>query len=98
MVSAKPPLAEKDFQAFLTQHPWIFGSEYSELLDRRNWTRDEKNDFVVRRTTDGFIEIIEIKTTLGGDSLFKYDASHDSFYAGAELSKVIGQVEKYLET
>jgi hypothetical protein len=27
-------------QAHLAQHPWLFGSEYSTLLDRRRWTRD----------------------------------------------------------
>jgi hypothetical protein len=89
---------EQKFQDLLKQHPWMFGSEYSELLDRRKWTRDENQDFVVRRSTDGYIEVIEIKTTLEGSPLFGYDKSHQSTYAGAELSKVVGQVEKYLES
>ncbi|MBA4192160.1 MAG: DUF4263 domain-containing protein [Planctomycetaceae bacterium] len=88
---------EHQFQQILTKNPWMFGSEYSELLDRRKWTRDEQQDFVVRRTTDGYIELIEIKTPLDGAALFQFDRSHDSYYAGAELSKVVGQVEKYLE-
>lgn len=98
MVAASPELPEREFQTFLTRHPWMFGSEYSELLERRNWNRDEKTDFVVRRTTDGYIEVIEIKTTLGDTALFNYDGSHDSFYAGADLSKSVGQVEKYIES
>lgn len=88
---------EEKYQKHLEQHPWMFGSEYSELLDRRKWTRDENQDFVVRRTTDGYIEVIEIKTPLGGKPLYIYDRSHDSYYQCADLSKVIGQVEKYLE-
>lgn len=92
----KPGVSEQEFQRHLEKYPWIFGSEYSELLDRRNWTRDEKQDFVVRRTTDGYIEIIEIKTPLNGAKLFLQDKSHDSFYASSELSKVIGQVENYI--
>jgi hypothetical protein len=92
-----PDVREEKFQSLLTKNPWMFGSEYSELLDRRRWTRDENQDFVVRRTADGYIELIEIKTPLGGTSLFNHDKSHDSFYAGAELSKVVGQVQKYLE-
>ncbi len=47
----------------------MFGSEYSELLDRRRITRDEQADFLLRRTTDGYIELIEIKTPLRGQPL-----------------------------
>jgi hypothetical protein len=57
---------EEKFQVLLTKNPWMFGSEYSELLDRRRWTRDENQDFVVRRTADGYIELVEIKTPLDG--------------------------------
>jgi len=53
---------EQKYQELLAQNPWIFGSEYSELLDRRNWTRDDKLDFMLRRTSDNYLEIIEIKT------------------------------------
>jgi hypothetical protein len=88
---------EAQFQELLTENPWMFGSEYSELLDRRHWTRDEQQDFVVRRTTDGYIELIEIKTPLEGASLFNRDSSHRSYYAGAELSKVVGQVQNYIK-
>jgi Shedu protein SduA, C-terminal len=88
---------EAQFQELLTENPWMFGSEYSELLDRRHWTRDEQQDFVVRRTTDGYIELIEIKTPLEGTPLFNRDPSHRSYYAGAELSKVVGQVQNYIE-
>jgi len=88
---------ERQFQNLLGEHPWMFGSEYSELLRQRNWTRNEQQDFVVRRTSDGFIEIIEIKTPLCGKPLFKFDASHNSFYVNTDLSKVVGQVQKYIE-
>lgn len=88
---------EHDFQKLLSQNPWMFGSEYSEVLDRRKWTRDEQQDFVVRRTADGYIELIEIKTPLRDTQLFRFDESHKSFYAGSELSKVVGQVANYIE-
>jgi len=97
LITAKGKVPEARFQRLLKENPWMFGSEYSEILDRRKWTRDENQDFVVRRTTDGYIELIEIKTPLEGRDLFKYDDSHDSFYAGAELSKVVGQVQNYIE-
>ena len=44
----------------------MLGSEYSELLDRRTWTRDDNVDFMLRRTADNYLEVIEIKTPLGG--------------------------------
>lgn len=88
---------EREFQALLKENPWMFGSEYSELLDIRRLTRDEQQDFVLRRTTDDYIELIEIKTSLDGRDLFNYDRSHDSYYAASELSKVLGQVQNYLE-
>jgi hypothetical protein len=93
---AAPNSTEQQFQSHLERHPWMFGSEYSKLLDRRRWTRDENLDYVVRRTTDGYIEVIEIKTPLNGSNLFNEDKSHKSFYASAELSKVIGQVQNYI--
>lgn len=97
LINVSGKVREAQFQALLTEHPWMFGSEYSELLDKRRWTRDEQQDFVVRRTADNYIELIEIKTPLGGEFLFRHDTSHNSFYSGVELSKVVGQVQNYIE-
>jgi hypothetical protein len=88
---------ENDFQQLLKQHPWMFGSEYSEIINTRVLTRGSQQDFVLRRTTDGYIELVEIKTPLNGQSLFRFDDSHKSHYAGQGLSMVVGQVQKYLE-
>ncbi len=92
-----PTVKEGQFQALLEQQPWLFGSEYSCILDRRRWTRDEISDFVPRRTTDGRVELIEIKTPLHGKTLFNWDASHKVWAPGAELSRVVAQAENYLE-
>ena len=88
---------ELQFQALLEEQPWLFGSEYSCILDRRRWTRDEITDFVPRRTTDGRVELIEIKTPLHGKSLFNWDSSHKVWAPGIELSRVVAQAEHYLE-
>jgi len=87
---------EQSLQNHLGKNPWIFGSEYSELLDRRTWTRDDNLDFMLRRTVDNFLEIIEIKTPFR-ESLMLYDKSHNSFYPSAKLSTVLGQVMRYIE-
>jgi len=89
---------EHEFQTLLSENPWMFGSEYSEHLSQnRHMTRDTQQDFVLRRTTDGYIELIEIKTPLGGSSLLRFDRSRRNHFAGPELSAAIGQVEKYIE-
>lgn len=93
---AKPDVGEQELQRVLEQHPWLFGSEYSELLVRRNWTRDDRLDFMLRRTADDYLEIVEIKTPIP-QALFRYDPSHDSYAPSAPLSAAIGQVVRYIE-
>ncbi len=76
----------------------MFGSEYSENLSgHRSLTRDTQQDFVLRRTTDGYIEVVEIKTSLPSNSLFRFDKSRKVYYPGPDLSAAVGQVEKYIE-
>ena len=87
---------EIEMQKHLTENPWMFGSEYSELLPRRTWTRDDRLDYMLRRTVDDFLEIIEIKTPFR-EALFIYDDSHDSFYPSSKLSPVLGQVMRYID-
>lgn len=88
--------SEHKIQKLLEANPWMFGSEYSELLDRRKWTRDENLDFMLRRTSDNFLEIVEIKTP-SRNELFRYDSSHNSYFPSSDLAKVIGQVFHYIE-
>lgn len=91
-----PRTAEGQFQRHLERNPWLFGSEYSEVLSRRTWTRDDQLDYMLRRTADNYLEIVEIKTAFT-DSLFVYDSARDLHYPSAKLSPVIGQVMRYIE-
>jgi hypothetical protein len=93
---ANPNVPESDLQGMLKKNPWLFGSEYSRLVSRRTWTRDDRLDFMLRRTADDYLEIIEIKTPFR-QSLFRYDESHDSYAPGVPLSNVLGQVVRYIE-
>jgi Domain of unknown function (DUF4263) len=88
---------EREFQKLLAENKWVFGHEYSEFLDKRELVIDSQQDFVGRRATDGFWDIIEIKRSLNGISLFKEDKSHNTLYPGVELSKAIGQVIHYID-
>jgi hypothetical protein len=88
--------AEREFQKHLEVNAWMFGSEYSELLPRKTWTRDDRLDYMLRKTVDEYLEIVEIKTAFE-DALFLKDTSHDSYYPSSKLSPVIGQVTRYIE-
>jgi hypothetical protein len=91
-----PLTPEGKFQKHLEVNPWMFGSEYSELLPRKTWTRDDRLDYMLRKTVDDYLEIVEIKTAFQ-EPLFLHDSSHDSYYPSAKLSPVIGQVTRYIE-
>jgi hypothetical protein len=87
---------EREFQKHLEVNPWMFGSEYSELLPRKTWPRGDRLDYMLRKTVDDYLEIVEIKTAFD-DALFLKDTSHDSYYPSSKLSPVIGQVTRYIE-
>lgn len=88
--------SEQELQQLLAQQPWMFGSEYSELISRRTWTRDDRLDFMLRRTVDDYLEIVEIKTPMRAP-LFRFDSSRDSYSPAAHLSVALGQVIRYIE-
>lgn len=93
---SEPSTPEGKFQKHLEVNSWMFGSEYSELLPRKTWTRDDKLDYMLRKTVDDYLEIVEIKTAFQ-EPLFLHDSSHDSYYPSSKLSPVIGQVTRYIE-
>ena len=91
-----PNAVEREFQKHLEINAWMFGSEYSELLPRKTWASDDRLDYMLRKTVDDYLEIVEIKTAFE-DALFLRDSSHDSYYPSSRLSPVIGQVTRYIE-
>ncbi len=93
---ANPATQENEYQIHLERNPWMFGSEYSELLPRRTWTRDDRLDYMLRKTVDNYLEIVEIKTSFP-EPLFIYDRERDCYYPSSKLSPVIGQVTRYIE-
>ncbi|MCY4019601.1 MAG: DUF4263 domain-containing protein [Chloroflexi bacterium] len=84
---------EHTYQKFLEANSWIFGSEYSELIPNRNFIKNRQVDFPLRRTVDGYLEVIEIKRPT--DDLFTYK---DGAIVGESsvVSKARYQVSEYL--
>ena len=84
---------EHTYQKFLEANFWIFGSEYSVLIPNRNFIKNRQVDFPLRRTVDGYLEVIEIKRPT--DYLFAYK---DGEIVGESsvVSKARHQVSEYL--
>jgi hypothetical protein len=91
-----PSTSEAALQRHLTGCPWMFGSEFSAVVERRTWTRDDRLDFLMRRTVDGYHEIIEIKTAFS-QPLFTHDSGRDVYSPSKPLASAIGQVVRYIE-
>jgi len=94
-------LVEQEFQDFLKENYWMFGSEYSELIPKRSIPYNKKLDFPLRRTVDGYLEVIEIK--LPSMPLFRsFRAKKDTEYEyellrqSPELSGAITQATDYI--
>lgn len=94
MVERNAP--EQEFQSFLEENHWLFGSEYSELIDKRTLVVGQQLDFLFRITVDRYLEVIEIKTPLDGNSGFNYDRSHKTHFPGREVVQGTSQVLNYL--
>ena len=99
MVNQNP--VEQTFQDLLEEHYWIFGSQYCELIPKRAITSDKKLDFPLRRTSDEYFEVIEIKRP--GVELFRKmrvkedkEYEYDVYVEKKELVDAIAQVDDYL--
>ena len=85
---------ERIYQQFLESNYWIFGSEYSELLPNRILTVGDQLDFPLRRTVDGYIEVIEIKRPTPDAPLF---IGSTRLHPRSEVSEAVAQAQGYLE-
>ncbi len=88
--------AESAFQSLLAANPWMFGSEYARLLSNRTVTVRQQQDFLLTRTADDRLELIEIKTALGVIRCSPTTRRTTCFHQKADLTKVIAQVQNYL--
>jgi Domain of unknown function (DUF4263) len=85
---------EQTFQEFLEANVWVFGSGHGELIDKRTLVLGAQQDYILRNTADGYLDVVEIKTTLEGRS--PLNADRQFFYPCSTLSKAIGQMARYL--
>lgn len=90
LIKANEP--EGIYQRFLEKNYWIFGSEFCELLPLRELVAAKQLDFPLRRTVDGYLEIIEIKRPIT-EHLFV----GNRLAPRSEVTEAVAQAEEYLD-
>jgi hypothetical protein len=95
----KSDAREEVFQQLLEKNWWMFGKEYGEVIGQREIAVGTQQDFLAKRTADGFLEIIEIKKPLNGKDLIyrTNQGSHARSHYRQELSDAIAQVIDYID-
>lgn len=84
---------EVDIQHFLKMNLWLFGNEYSFVVENNKINSNNILD-VIPRNIENCVDIIEVK--LPNEKLFNFDESHKNFYPTSHLTKAISQVQNYI--
>lgn len=89
-------IAEESFyQGWCERNAWAFGNAYAMRDAVRNIALGDSVDLLMKRTTDQFRDIFELKRP--GHAVLGYDDSHKSYYWASETSRTIGQTHRYLD-
>ena len=78
-------VAEAFYQTWCEVNSWAFGSHYVMRDDVRNIAIGDAVDHLVKRTTDRFRDIFELKRP--NHDVLLFDATHKSYYWGSEVAK-----------
>jgi hypothetical protein len=86
---------EARYQSWLNDHSWIFGADFMDGDAVRGITARDNVDMLLPRHVNGYREIIELK--IPSMKVLLYDDGHRNHYFSSDVSKAIGQVDRYLE-
>lgn len=86
---------EQYYQEWCERNGWIFGNQYVMKDTERSISRNDNVDLLATSVVSGFRDIIELKKPTF--TVLVRDASHESYYFSAEVSKAIGQCHRYLD-
>ena len=87
--------SEQYYQEWCERNGWIFGNQYVMKDTERSISRNDNVDLLATSVVSGFRDIIELKKPTF--TVLVRDASHESYYFSAEVSKAIGQCHRYLD-
>ncbi len=84
---------EVEIQKFLKNNIWMFGNNYSQIVEDGKINAKNIMD-IVPENIESFVDIIEVK--LPNEELFRYDQNHNNYYASSKLTKAIAQTQNYI--
>ncbi len=87
---------ENVFQRWFEENTWIFGRDYVHRVPKRTIGLESRADLLYI-SVDGFADLVELKKAALPKPILLPDASHNSFYISAELSRALGQAMRYLQ-
>jgi hypothetical protein len=86
---------EQLYQSWCERHCWIFGNSYLMRDVVRSISAGDNADLILPSVVTGFRDLIELKRP--DQNVLYYDNNHQNFYLSAEVSKAIGQCQRYLD-
>ena len=84
---------EVDIQKFLKENVWMFGNDYTFVIEENKINAKNILD-IAPRNFESYVDIIEVK--LPNETLFHFDSSHNNYYSASKLTKAIAQTQNYL--
>jgi Domain of unknown function (DUF4263) len=86
---------EQAYQDWFEEHPWICGINYVGRVDIRRIGLHQITD-VVMKTTDGYLDLIELKRP--DSPVLRLDQDRNLFYFSTEASQSVAQAAAYVTT
>lgn len=86
---------EQIYQEWCLKHSWAFGSSYLLADEVRNISPTDKLDLLLPKVLSGYRDIVELKRP--NMKVLIYDDTHRNFYFSSEVSKALGQVQRYMD-
>lgn len=86
-------IRETDIQKFLRKNIWMFGNEYTFIVEQEKINAKNILD-IIPRNIENYIDVIEVK--LPKETIINLDKSHQNYYPSSSLTKAIYQTQNYI--
>lgn len=87
---------EYEWQKWFEKNDWVLGNEFAQILDERSIDTHNVADYLVE-TSDGFVDLIEIKRPKGGLKFWSATRDHDNLIPHHDLIAAVSQVQNYVQ-
>lgn len=86
---------EATYQTWCEHHAWVFGGAYHDPDQTRTIAVGDQVDMLLPLVVSGLRDIVELKRP--DHDVLKWDDAHRNWYWSVDVSRAIGQVERYLD-